>query len=113
MNKNNTTVMFGVLFSSMISLTTGTILQQQNAQATPIITNFGTTVQAHTADGFDKGYANAKFDFANNHVYNDSCSPKGVYCEQYHIGYETAWIQYHWNTGMPNNMTLLTVNKSA
>jgi hypothetical protein len=41
MNKNNTTVMFGVLFSNMILLTTGTILQQQNAQATPIITNFG------------------------------------------------------------------------
>jgi hypothetical protein len=41
MHKNNTTIMFGVLFSSMILLPTVTILQQQNAHARPIKTNFG------------------------------------------------------------------------
>jgi len=102
--------MFGVLFSSMILLTTATILLQQNAHASPI---FGTTVQAHTGNGFDNGYAKAKYDMGNNQVYNDSCSPKGAYCQQYLVGYETAWIQYHWNTGVPFNMTLLTVNKTA
>jgi len=72
-----------------------------------------TAVQAHTGNGFDNGYAKAKYDFANNLLYNDSCSPKGVYCQQYHVGYETAWIQYHWNTGMPNNATLLKANKTG
>jgi hypothetical protein len=64
-----------------------------------------TAVLAHTGNGFDNGYAKAKYDFANNHVYNDLCSPKGVYCQQYHVGYETAWIQYHWSTGTPSNVT--------
>jgi hypothetical protein len=113
MNKNNTTIMFGVLFSSMILLATATIPQQQNAHASPIITNIGTTVQAHTGNGFDNGYAKAKYDFANNHLYNDSCWPNGVYCQQYHVGYETAWIQYHCSTGTPSNVTLLSVNKTA
>lgn len=87
--------------------------QQQIAHATPIKTNLGTTVQAHTGNGFDNGYAKAKYDFANNHAYNDSCSPSGVFCKQYHVGYETAWIQYHWSTGTPYNQKLLTVNKTA
>lgn len=100
--------MFGVLLSSMILLTTATILQQQNAHASP-----ARTVQAHTGNGFDSGFAKAKHDFANNHVYNDSCSPMGVYCQKYHVGYETAWIQYHWSTGTPSNATLLEVNKTA
>jgi hypothetical protein len=113
MNNKNTTIMFGVLFSNLILLTPTTRPQQQNAHASPIITNLGTPVLAHTGNGFDNGYAKAKYDFANNHVYNDLCSPKGVYCQQYHIGYETAWIQYHWSTGTPSNMTLLAVNKTS
>jgi hypothetical protein len=113
MANKNTAIMFGVLFSSMILLTTVTIPKEQNAHASPNITNIGTTVQAHTGNGFDNGYARAKYDVANNHVHNDSCSPSGVYCQQYHVGYETAWIQEHWNTGTPYNMQLLTVNKTA
>jgi hypothetical protein len=105
--------MFGVLFSSMILLTATTMSHGQNAQASRIITNLWTTVQVHTGDGFDNGYSKAKYDVAKNHLYNDSCSPKGVYCQHYKTGYETAWIQYHWSTGTPYNMQLLTVNKTA
>ena len=102
-NTNNKPIRTALRFSiSMVVIATAAILA------------FGSTiVQVHTGNGFDNGYAKAKYDFANNHVFNDSCSPKGAYCQQYLIGYETAWIQYHWNTGMPNNMTLLTVNKTA
>ena len=113
MANKNTAIMIGVLFSTMILLTTATTLQQQNVHASPIIINIGTTVQVHSGNGFDNGYAKAKYDFANNHVYNDSCSPNGVFCKQYHVGYETAWIQYHWSTGTPYNQKLLTVNKTA
>jgi hypothetical protein len=72
-----------------------------------------TAVQARTGDGFNDGYAKAKYDFTNNLPYNDKCSPNSVYCQHYDAGYKTAWIQEHWNTGTPNNMQLLTVNKTA
>jgi hypothetical protein len=53
MNKNNTTIMFGVILSSMILLTTATIPQEQNAHASSNITNIGSTVQVYTGNGFD------------------------------------------------------------
>ena len=77
-------------------LTTATTPQQQQiAHATPIKTNFGTTVQALTGDGFNDGYAKAKYDFANNLSYSDKCSPNSAYCLHYDAGYKTAWIQCH------------------
>ena len=112
MANKNTAIIFGVPFSSMILLTTVTIPQEQNAHASPIITNIGTTVQAHTGNGFDNGYAKAKYDVAKNHLYNDSCSPSGAYCQHYKVGYITAWIQEHWSTGTPSNVTMLKVNKT-
>jgi hypothetical protein len=114
MNNNNTTIMFGVLFSSMILLTT-TILQQQNAHASPIITNLGTTVQAHTDNGFDNGYAKGKFDITHGPPLNDTCLPKGLACDQFQSGYVTAVNQYayHCKLCVPNNMTLLKVNETG
>lgn len=108
MNKNNTTFMFGVLFSSMVLLTI-----VQYAHAYPINTYFATRVQWHGGAGFDNGFAKAKHDVANSHQYNDSCSPSGAYCQNYKIGYETAWIQEHWSTAIPSNKTSVTINKTG
>ena len=65
------------------------------------------------SNAYDKGFNQAKHDVANNHAYNNSCTPNGVYCQQYDSGYKTAWIQEHWSTGTPYNMQLLMVNKTA
>ena len=101
--------MFRGILSSMILLTTATILQQQNAHASPR----HDTVQAHTGNGFDSGYAKAKYDFANNHVYNDSCSPSGVYCKQVPCWIRNSLDSISLETGTPYNQKLLTVNKTA
>jgi hypothetical protein len=79
------------------------------------ITAFTSTtgVQARSGDGFNDGYAKAKYDFANNLAYNDKCSPNSAYCQHYDSGYKTAWIQEHWSTGASYDQKLLTVNKTA
>ena len=94
--------MFGVLLSSMILLTTATILQQQNAHASP-----ARTVQAHTDNGFDNGYAKGKFDITHGQPLDDTCLPKGLACGQFQSGYVTAINQYayHCKLCVPNNIT--------
>jgi hypothetical protein len=57
--------------------------------------------QAHTGNGFDDGFKQAKHDLVHTHVYNASCTVPGVYCKQYISGYQTEWIQAHWSTGLP------------
>ena len=70
-------------------LTTVTILQQQNAHATPYITNFG------------NGYADGKHAAQNTFHsggYRDATCPLSFwdnisYCSGYHIGYDTVWAE--------------------
>ena len=70
-------------------LTTVTILQQQNAHATPTITNLG------------NGYADGKHEAQNTFHsggYRDASCPVSFwdnisYCTAYHICYDTTWAE--------------------
>lgn len=70
-------------------LTTVTILQHQNAHATPYITNFG--------NGYADGKHAAQQTF-HSVVYCDASCPVSFwdnisYCTGYHIGYDTTWAE--------------------
>ncbi|MGB7956832.1 MAG: hypothetical protein WCF23_22900, partial [Candidatus Nitrosopolaris sp.] len=85
----------------------------QDAHASPIITNFGTTVQAHTGDGFDNGYNMGRADSLNNQIFGDLCSPTSTYCNNYQRGYITGWVEMHMATGIPFDWKLLNANATA
>lgn len=78
-----------------------------------ITTSTLTTAYADT--GFNNGYAKGKFDITHGQPLNDTCLPKGLACDQSQSGYVTAVNQYayHCKLCVPNNMTSVTVNKTA
>jgi hypothetical protein len=80
-----------------------------------ITTSTTTAVQARSGDGFDDGYAKGKFDITHGQPLNDTCLSKGLACDQSQSGYITAVNQYayHCKLCVPNNMTLLIVNKTG
>jgi len=85
------------------------------AIATVAILTIGSTVVAYADTGFNNGYAKGKFDITHGHPLNDTCLPKGLTCDQFHSGYVTVVNQYayHCKLCVPNNMTLLIVNKTG
>jgi hypothetical protein len=79
-----------ILFVPLLALFTSvTVLQQQNAHATPIITNFG--------NGYADGKHAAQQTFHPG-GYRDASCPVSFwdnisYCTAYHIGYDTTWAE--------------------
>ena len=103
--------MFGVLFSTMILLTTATILQQQNVHASPITLGqrykrIG--VMDLTTDMLRQNTTSQTIMYIMTHVHQAEYFVNSTMLDTKQPGFNITG-----GTGTPYNQKLLTVNKTA